>query len=374
MGSDARPPSVIAAHPQKAAKVEQTLRPAAPHLPDELWHRIAGHLLTKEWVGASGTCRQLRQLQLEHLNITAKTADGSISALLWLAKQLPGARSVVLDDWPVKSALQQEVMEKIRITMRPALNVPQSLLRLTVLSLRLGPGEDEKAKQLRSTGHHPHIGIRLTPILEKAARLSKLELACRSTSGIPSLANLKHLALRLVRSPMTERISRVLHKMPLLETLQLSHPTASHDCQEMDAMLVVPASVQRVELINVFPESMLLDSGRTVVRLIGALCSLQKALVNWENVRRQFKGLRLYDVCDDFLDDPTEVSELWDCVEVLQFVQGPMSCADMNLHWLPRASLGSLPSFHVNIPDLCITIPALPGSAPVTSTGIYNNC
>ncbi|BDA43856.1 hypothetical protein COCOBI_05-0360 [Coccomyxa sp. Obi] len=137
----ARPPSVWLVvntdHPRKAAKVEQTLRPAAPHLPIELWHRIASHLSTKEWARASGTCRQLRQLQQEHLNIRARSADGSISALLWLAKQLPGAESVVLDGWPVKSALQDEVAEKIHSTMKAALNVPHSLSKLTVLSVNI---------------------------------------------------------------------------------------------------------------------------------------------------------------------------------------------------------------------------------------------
>lgn len=312
-------------------------------------------------MGASGTCRQLRQLQLEHLNITATSTDGSISALLWLAKQLPGARSIVVDGWPVNSALQQEVMHNIRITMQPALNVPHSLSRLNVLSVRLGPGEDENANQSRST-RHPHMGIRLPTILAKAARLSKLEIACRSTSGIPSLAKLKHLALRLLRFPMSGRISRVLHNMPFLETLQLSHPSATHDCSEMDAMLVVPASVQRVELINLYPESLLLDSDCTVVRLIGQLCWLQEALVNWANVRSQLKGLRLYDGCTDFPPfEPMYLSDLCDCVEVLQFMRPVSSVGDVSLHGLPHLSLGSLTSLHVKMADLCITVPALPG-------------
>ncbi|BDA45924.1 hypothetical protein COCOBI_08-0160 [Coccomyxa sp. Obi] len=129
--------------------------PAFPHLPDELWHHFAGQLSTKDWVGASGTCRQLQQVQLEHLNITATSADGSISALLWLAKQLPGARSLVLQGWPVKSALQQEAADNIRSTMQPAadnirstmqpaLTLPDSMSKLTVLSVGLGPSEDEK--------------------------------------------------------------------------------------------------------------------------------------------------------------------------------------------------------------------------------------
>ncbi len=133
-------------------------------------------------MGSSGSCRYLRQLQLDHLNITAARPNGSISALLWLAKQLPGARSLVLGSWIVKSALQQEVADKVRVAMQPALQSPDALSIVTVLRVQLGPSDDERAKQMKSTGNLPHMGICLGPILAKAARLSKLELACVSAA------------------------------------------------------------------------------------------------------------------------------------------------------------------------------------------------
>ncbi|CAL8462077.1 g1608 [Coccomyxa elongata] len=349
----------------KAAKVKQTTRAPAPHLPDELWHRIAGFLSTKDWVGASGSCRHLRQLQLEHLNITATSAHGSISALLWLAKQLPGARSLVLGGWIVKSALQQEVADKVRIAMQPALQSPEALSKLSILRVQLGPSDDERAKRMNSTGDLPHMGICLGPILAKATRLSKLELACVSAAGLPPLANLRHMALHLFRFPMSDRISTLLQNMPSLETLQLSHSSASHDSygDHVEAMLVVPASVQRVELVNVFPESLVLNSDRTVVRLIGAVCCLEEALMGWPDVRGQLKGLRLYQRADEipYSVDPMDESHLWDHVEVLQFMRAPASPVDVELHGLPVASLGNLTSLHVTMANLCITIPALPG-------------
>ncbi len=36
--------------------------------------------------------------------------------------------------------------------------------------------------------------------------------------------------------------------------------------------------------------------------------------------------------------DPMDQSELWDCVEVLQFMRAELSPVDVNLHGLPRAS------------------------------------
>ncbi|CAL8462078.1 g1609 [Coccomyxa elongata] len=44
--------------------------PAAfPHLPEEIWLHIASLMSTKEWAGASGACRALHRLQLEHIDI-----------------------------------------------------------------------------------------------------------------------------------------------------------------------------------------------------------------------------------------------------------------------------------------------------------------
>ncbi len=171
--------------------------------------------------------------------------------------------------------------------------------------------------------------------------------------------------MKLFKFPMSDRISTLLQNMPCLETLQLSHSSASHDSygDHLEVMLVVPASVQRVELINVFPKSLVLDSNRTVVRLIGAVCCLQEALMGWADVRGQLKGLRLHQRADElpYSVDPMDESELWDRVEVLQFMRAPASPVDVNPHGLPRASLGNLTSLHVTMANLCIAVPALPG-------------
>ncbi len=98
--------------------------------------------------------------------------------------------------------------------MQPALNLPESMSKLTSLSVQLGLSNENKAEQLESIGELPHMGVCLGPILAKAARLSKLELACMSVAEVPTLTNLKHLALRLFKFPMGDRISEILCDMP----------------------------------------------------------------------------------------------------------------------------------------------------------------
>lgn len=56
-----------------------------PHLPEELWRRIALLLPLQDWVKASSTCAALHQLTLDTIEIeTRDTLDSELPPLLWL--------------------------------------------------------------------------------------------------------------------------------------------------------------------------------------------------------------------------------------------------------------------------------------------------
>ncbi|BDA45927.1 hypothetical protein COCOBI_08-0190 [Coccomyxa sp. Obi] len=66
--------------------------PAFPHLPEEIWLRISSMLSTREWAGASGTCRALQQMQLEGIDIVTSCTELDYSALKWLMRRMGSAR------------------------------------------------------------------------------------------------------------------------------------------------------------------------------------------------------------------------------------------------------------------------------------------
>ncbi|BDA45912.1 hypothetical protein COCOBI_08-0040 [Coccomyxa sp. Obi] len=249
--------------PKKLEKVP----PAYPHLPEELWLRIASLLFTKEWVRASGTCKALQQLQVERINIrwTLGEASSATSGLLWLASHLQGAKIIV---------------------------------------------------QVRDVDAS-NDGTYFFEILRKAINLSRLNIMCTGVPELPQMASLKHLSLRVEDTVLsTKQISEMMLGMPSLETLQLGRDPREPEREE--SALVVPAWVQHLELENVYPETLTLGSGSTRVALCsGALGALMSALERWSDVRGQVKGLRVrtIDIDGIDIDEVIHCSELCDNIE-----------------------------------------------------------
>lgn len=330
-------------------------------MPEELWLHIASLLSTEEWARASGTCKALQKLQVERVSIKSNLWNGpaATSALLWVARHLHGAKSIVVNGWPVRSAVSKEDFNAICCAMQPSLKASaQPLSLLTVLSVRSG-----RPQQVRGKVTDPNVGTYLLEILQKAINLSCFNIVCKKVPGLPQMASLKHLSLRVEDTVLSaKRVSEVLLGMPSLETLQLSrHP---REPERQEAALVVPVWVQHLELDNVYPCSLKLGSSNTRVALCGALHSLGSALERWSDVRGQIKGLRVSSIEGYERDQNTHGSELWENIEVLQVIIPEdlilYAITDMFLYRLTDANVGCLTSLWVKTGALSIRIPALP--------------
>ncbi|BDA45935.1 hypothetical protein COCOBI_08-0270 [Coccomyxa sp. Obi] len=328
---------------------------AFPHLPEEIWLRIASLLSTKEWAGASGACRALQQLQLEHIDMAATSAQDYSSALDWLKRRMGSAKSAALDGWPVSNDAQADCGQQINLAVQAQLN-PTLLPRLAVLraKIELPQGVPKYSEEFRKEPRE------FASILRQAVNLSMVELVCGSIPFLPEMASLKHLALSVEDPNMdSERLSPMLQAMPCFKTLQLSQSSwdqcmHSHYSQPVGT-LVVPTSVQRLELTNIFPKSLELCSGSTVVVMGGSLCCMRYALVRWPGVRGQIKGVCLHDELSGEIGGFNEtLPGLWRSVEVLQFV----SDIQRSLHGLTSVSIANLTALHIKDVGLSVCIPA----------------
>ncbi|BDA47180.1 hypothetical protein COCOBI_10-0250 [Coccomyxa sp. Obi] len=296
--------------------IEKVLPPVYPYLPEDLWLHIASFLSTEEWIGASGTCKALRVMPVERISIAVDLFKGSAakSVLLWMASHLRGARTIVVNGWPVRCSVSKMDFNAIWCAMQPAVEAsapPLSLL--TVLSLRCGrPFGVEGNHKMKN----PYDGIYLSRILKKAINLGRLNIVCNDVPALPPMANLKHLSLRVEDNYLSvKRVNQFLLSMPSLETLQLCRRQHTRKLQQ-DA-LVVPAWVQHLELDNVYPHLLKLKSSDTRVTLCGAFHGLKSAFERWSDVSGQIKGVRISNIEKLYMYKSAHGSELWDNIEVL---------------------------------------------------------
>lgn len=232
-----------------------------------------------------------------------------------MASHLRGARTIVMNVWPVHSSVSKEDFGAICSAMQIAVGASaQPLTLLTVLSVKNG-----WPYQVEGTVKDPREGIFLLRILQKAINLSRLSIECQEVPALPPMANLKHLSMWMEDAWVSiERINQILLSMPSLETLQLCrHP--HHSGTQEDA-LIVPLWVQHLQLIHVYPLFLKLKSSNTRVTVCGSPRALLYASELWIDVRGQIKGLRISDL-DHYTNKYS--SKLWDNVdiEVLNFVK-----------------------------------------------------
>lgn len=307
---------------------------------------------TKKWAKASGACRALHRLQLEHIDIvTTYGAEVDSSALKWLMRRMSSAKSVVLRTWPTDGGARVDTFQQIALAFQTHLN-PTVLPCLAVLRAKA----DHSMPRCGEV--HYRVPREVRSILKQAVNLSMCELVCNKLPLLPDMASLKHLDLSMKSFNMdSERLSPMLQAMPCLQTLRLtqSEEEQCHSHTLGDGTLVVPATVQRLELGNFFPESLELLSGGTVVRMSGVLCCMRQAFLRWPDRRGQIKGLRLFESPSGRDWGFTEINlDLWGSVEVLQLL-GWQGC---ELHGLTDVSLTNLTALYTTGFNSFVRIPA----------------
>lgn len=207
----------VTLHNQIGYLLQAGQRPQAafPHLPEEIWLRIANLLSTKEWAGASGAFRALQQLQPERINTAATSQGVSAGALKWLMRRMGSAKSVDIDGWPLDCGERVDCIQQIALAFRAHLN-PTVLPCLAVLRARAD------RTMLTYCGVQYMEPREIRSMLKQAVNLSMFELVCCRTPLLPDMASLKHLTLSVKSFHLdSERLSPMLKAMPCLQTLQL---------------------------------------------------------------------------------------------------------------------------------------------------------
>ncbi|BDA47179.1 hypothetical protein COCOBI_10-0240 [Coccomyxa sp. Obi] len=142
---------------------KKVLQLAYPHLPEELWLRIANFLCTRDWVRASGACKALQQMQVERITLHLRKTSATPPAMLWMASRL----------------------QAVGASAQP---LPLS----TVLSVKMG-----RPYKVIGEMENSNVGKHLLEILQKAINLSRLNVVCKAVPALPQMTSLKHLSLQV---------------------------------------------------------------------------------------------------------------------------------------------------------------------------------
>ncbi len=227
------------------ARAGKAQRRNYPHLPEDLWRRIALLLPLQEWVRAASTCTALRSLVLDDITLpderlTLHGPGGVESFLLWLAKLWRDARSAetVFEVSPsprVEYAGNdtRQYADFLELTIRqqpwePAVAMPCPQVAVTIVWACLN--EDLL------------LGLAFEALLASAGHVHALHLELTVDLTMPPLIHLRHLMMSLNEDPERALVSLV--QLQSLETLELK-------CELMEstaADLVLPNSLKHLSL------------------------------------------------------------------------------------------------------------------------------
>ena len=236
------------------ARALSAQRRSYPHLPEDLWRRIALLLPLQEWVRAASTCTALRSLVLDDIALPDEWltlhGPGCIeSFLLWLAKRWRDARSADTVFYVSPSPRLESAGSDIRQYA--------DLLELTITQQPWEPPVampcPQVAVQIGWACHNEDLllGLAFEALLTSAGHVHALCLELTVDLTMPPLVHLRHLMMSL--NDEAERSLASLVQLQSLETLELR-------CEFMEstaADIVLPNSLKHLSLGGTVLKSLL---------------------------------------------------------------------------------------------------------------------